>query len=190
MKKAYSKGTELRGKTLGIIGFGRIGQSVARMALGLGMHVVASDRHPGNEVVVTVPFANGQKMDFSLVTKDLATTLKEADMITLHVPGGKGGALLGAKELGMMKQGALLVNAARGGVVDEAALLQALDSGHLAGAGLDVFVNEPSPAVQVLMHPKVSVTPHIGAATEEAQDRIGEEIASIIIERAASGVKS
>ena len=129
-------------------------------------------------------------MNFNLITVDLETALKTADMVTLHVPGAKGGALLGAKELGLMKQGALLVNAARGGVVDEAALLQALDSGHIAGAGLDVFVNEPTPAIQVLMHPKVSVTPHIGAATEEAQDRIGEEIASIIIERASSGVKS
>lgn len=186
LKKAYSKGSELRGKTLGIIGFGRIGQSVARMALGLGMRVVAADRHPGHAVVVSVPFFDGQQVSFTIVTKSLDEVLAESDMVTLHIPGSKDKALLGAKELGKMKKGAYLINAARGGVVDEAALLEALNSGHLAGAGLDVFDQEPTPSIHVLMHPAISLTPHIGAATDEAQDRIGEEIAQILLNHASS----
>jgi D-3-phosphoglycerate dehydrogenase len=185
LKKAYSKGSELRGKTLGIIGFGRIGQSVARMALGLGMRVVAADRHPGNQVVISLPFYDGQSVSFTIETQTLDQVLEQSDMITLHIPGSKDKALLGAKELGKMKKGAYLINAARGGVVDEAALLEALNSGHLAGAGLDVFDQEPTPSIHVLMHPAISLTPHIGAATDEAQDRIGEEIAQILLNHAS-----
>jgi D-3-phosphoglycerate dehydrogenase len=190
LKKAYSKGTELRGKTLGIIGFGRIGQSVARMALGLGMKVVAADRHPGHQVEVTVPFFDGQSLTFSITTQTIDEVLKASDMVSLHIPGSGDKALLGAKELGKMKKGAFLVNAARGGVVDETALLEALNSGHLAGAGLDVFHQEPTPSIHVLMHPSVSLTPHIGAATEEAQDRIGEEIAQILLNHASGKAKA
>jgi D-3-phosphoglycerate dehydrogenase len=116
--------------------------------------------------------------------------LKASDMVSLHIPGSGDKALLGAKELGKMKKGAFLVNAARGGVVDETALLEALNSGHLAGAGLDVFHQEPTPSIHVLMHPSVSLTPHIGAATEEAQDRIGEEIAQILLNHASVKAKA
>jgi D-3-phosphoglycerate dehydrogenase len=126
-----------------------------------------------------VSFADGQSLTFQADLLSLAEVLSSSDFITVHV-GGKS-QVLGAAELAQMKPGSILINAARGGVVDEVALLHALDHGPLAAAGLDVFVNEPTPAVQVLMHPKVSLTPHIGAATLEAQDRIGEELADQII---------
>jgi D-3-phosphoglycerate dehydrogenase len=178
LKKAYASGIELRGKTLGIIGFGRIGRAVAQMAFGLGMRVSAFDPY-ATDGSVAVSFADGQSLSFQADLMSLAEVLNSSDFVTLHV-GGKN-QVLGAAEMAQMKPGAILINAARGGVVDEVALLHALDHGPLAGAGLDVFVDEPTPAVQVLMHPKVSLTPHIGAATLEAQDRIGEELADQII---------
>ena len=178
LKKAYASGIELRGKTLGIIGFGRIGRAVAQMAFGLGMRVSAFD--PGTaDGSVSVSFADGQSLTFQADLLSLAEVLSSSDFVTVHV-GGKS-QVLGAAELAQMKPGSILINAARGGVVDEVALLHALDHGPLAAAGLDVFVNEPTPAVQVLMHPKVSLTPHIGAATLEAQDRIGVELADQLI---------
>lgn len=182
LKKAYAKGIELQGKTIGILGFGRIGQALAKLCIGLGMRVAAYDRKPGKEVGLTLSFFDGQTASFTVVTQSLEEVLAQSDFLSIHVPGGDGQALLGERELGLMKKGAFLVNAARGGVVDEPALLQALESGHLAGAALDVFENEPAPAVQVLMHPALSLTPHIGAATEEAQDRIGLELADTLIE--------
>ncbi len=179
LKKSYAKGTELRGKILGIIGFGRIGQETAKIALGVGMKVVYSDPFMEN-ASVSIPFFDGQSVTFNLsaITKD--ELLKQSDFITLHVPAQKE-YVIGKNEFECMKDGAGIVNAARGGVIDEVALLAALDSGKLSFAGLDVFENEPTPAVQVLMHPKVSLTPHIGAATGGAQDRIGTELAEQII---------
>ena len=179
LKKAYAKGTELRGKTLGIVGFGRIGQAAAKIGIGLGMKVIAHDPFMDKASVV-VPFFNGQSLSFNIDMLTKNEVLQQADFVTLHVPAQKE-FVIGEAEFNMMKDGAGLVNAARGGVVDEVALLKALDSGKLAFAGVDTFENEPKPAVQVLMHPKVSLTPHIGAATTQAQQRIGSELAAQII---------
>lgn len=178
LKKAYGKGSELRGKTLGIIGFGRIGRAVAKMGYGLGMTIYAHDPHV-TDASFEVHFADGQSIKTAATMVDLPTLLSDSDMVSIHI-GGKA-EVLGAAELAQMKKGAFLVNAARGGVVNEVALLDSLNEGHLAAAALDVFVNEPSPAMQVLMHEKLSLSPHIGAATEEAQDRIGVELAEQII---------
>ena len=179
LKKAYTKGVELRGKTIGIIGFGRIGQEVAKMALGLGMRVLAVDNF-AEKVNLKVEFFNGQSVDFEIKTQSKEEALKEADFVTLHVPAQKE-FVIGQKEFDLMKNGAALVNCARGGVVDEEALLKALDRGKLAFAGLDVFINEPTPAKSILSHPKISLTPHTGASTNEAQDRIGISLAEQII---------
>ena len=179
LKKAYAKGTELRGKTLGVIGFGRIGQATAKMALGLGMKVIAFDPFM-EKTTVSLSFFDGQTVDFEIKTVSKETVLKESDFITLHVPAQKE-FVIGEAELNMMKEGAALINAARGGVVNEVALVAALDSNKLSFAGLDTFENEPTPAVQILMNSKISLTPHIGAATNQAQDRIGSELATQII---------
>jgi len=181
LKKAYAKGQELRGKTIGILGFGRIGRAVARMAYGLGMKVIAHDPHV-TDSSFDVVFADGQKLTTRASMHPLNEMLAQSDIVTVHI-GGKA-EVLGATELASMKPGAFLVNAARGGVVNEVALLDALNDGYLAGAALDVFVNEPTPAMQVLMHEKLSLSPHIGAATEEAQDRIGVELAEQILAQA------
>ncbi len=179
LKKAYAKGTELRGKTIGIIGFGRIGQETAKIALGVGMKVIYSDPFM-EKATVDVAFFDGQSVSFNLSSISKEQLLKEADFISLHVPAQKE-YVIGRTEFAAMKDGAAIVNAARGGVIDEVALVEALDSGKLSFAGLDVFENEPTPAVKVLMNPKVSLTPHIGAATGGAQDRIGTELAEQII---------
>ena len=179
LKKAYAKGTELRGKTLGVIGFGRIGQATAKIGLGLGMKVIAHDPFM-QKANVTVPFFDGQSVTFNIDIESKETVLKEADFLSLHVPAQKE-FVIGAAEIELMKEGAGLVNAARGGVVDEVAMVEALKSGKLGFAGIDTFENEPTPAVQVLMTPNVSLTPHIGAATTQAQKRIGSELATQII---------
>jgi len=179
LKKAYAKGTELRGKTLGVIGFGRIGQATAKMALGLGMKVIAFDPFL-EKTTLSLAFHDGQTVDFEIKTVSKETVLKESDFITLHVPAQKD-FVIGEAEFELMKDGSALINAARGGVVNEVALVAALDANKLAFAGLDTFENEPTPAVQILMNPKISLTPHIGAATNQAQDRIGSELASQII---------
>ena len=179
LKKAYAKGTELRGKTLGVIGFGRIGQATAKIGLGLGMKVIAHDPFM-EKAAVTVPFFDGQSLTFDIDIETKETVLKEADFLSLHVPAQKE-FVIGAAEIELMKDGAGLVNAARGGVVDEVAMVEALKSGKLGFAGVDTFENEPTPAVQVLMTPNVSLTPHIGAATTQAQKRIGSELATQII---------
>lgn len=179
LKKAYAKGTELRGKTLGVIGFGRIGQATAKIGLGLGMKVIAHDPFM-EKAAVTVPFFDNQSLTFDIDIESKETVLKEADFLSLHVPAQKE-FVIGAAEIELMKDGAGLVNAARGGVVDEVAMVEALKSGKLGFAGVDTFENEPTPAVQVLMTPNVSLTPHIGAATTQAQKRIGSELATQII---------
>ena len=180
LKKAYAKGIELRGKTIGIIGFGRIGQEVAKIALGVGMRVIAADKFM-ETATVQIALFDGQTVDVDIKIQSQESLLVESDFVSLHVPAQKD-YVIGANEFNQMKDGAAIVNAARGGVIDEVALLKALDSGKLSFAGLDTFEEEPKPAMQVLMHPKVSLTPHIGAATGEAQDRIGEELAQQIAE--------
>lgn len=182
MKKAFAGGMELRGRTLGIVGFGRIGQALAKLAIGAGMEVVFSDMH-NDDIDVAIEFFDGQSLSFTCKNVGLDGVLAQSDFISLHVPGGD---LIGAAEIAKMKDGVFLLNAARGGVINEEALLDALESGKVAGAGLDVFKNEPTPAVKVLMNGKVSLTPHIGAATGEAQDRIGTELAAHIDSLAAS----
>ena len=179
LKKNYEKGIELRGKTIGIVGIGRIGQEVAKIAFGLGMNVKAADAFLEN-VEITLDFPNNQSVSIPVKTEPLENVLNESDFVTLHVPAQKNGALLGKEEFAKMKDGVAVVNCARGGVIDEEALIEALDSGKVSFAGLDVFVNEPTPSEKVLSHPKISLTPHIGAATQEAQDRIGTELAAQI----------
>lgn len=183
LKKAYGKGVELRGKTLGIIGFGRIGQSLASYAIGAGMKVIAVGRNNAT-VQVTLPEIPGAGvLQVPVeVTNDMAAVLGQMDYISLHVPKqADGSAVFGTKEFAMMKDGVRIVNAARGGVIDEDALLVALNEGKIAAVGLDVYENEPNPRKDLLNHPKIATTPHIGAATVEAQDRIGEELAELII---------
>lgn len=180
LKKAYAGGKELGGKTLGIIGFGRIGQAVAKRAIGLGMNVIAHDKFT-KEANITLNFYNGEKKTFSIVTTSLEEVLKNSDFVTLHIPKTDDKAVIGAEEIGLMKTGAGIINTSRGGLIDEDALMFALDKGKLEYAGLDVFVNEPKPSIHLLMHNSISLTPHIGAATQEAQDRIGVELAEKII---------
>ena len=175
LKKSYEKGLELRGKTIGIVGLGRIGQEVARIALGLGMKVIASDLMI-DKTSIRLDFYNNQYIDIEIVTEPFEEVIKKADFITLHVPAQKS-AIIGKEEIAKMKDGVALINCARGGVIDEEALIEALDAGKVSFAGLDVFVNEPTPSEKILTHPKISLTPHTGASTLEAQDRIGEELA-------------
>jgi len=181
LKKKYGKGFELRGKTLGIVGFGRIGKSLATYALGAGMKVLCYDVFDIDTRVALSIEGHG-RIEVEVKKVDMDTILRESDAISVHVPKqNDGAAVIGKRELGMMKKGSILVNASRGGVVDEDALLEALNSGHLAGAALDVFENEPNPREDLLKHDKIATTPHIGAATVEAQDRIGVELADLII---------
>ncbi|MCL4159386.1 UNVERIFIED_CONTAM: hypothetical protein GTU68_021300 [Idotea baltica] len=167
LKKAYSKGYQLRGKTLGVIGFGRIGQETARIGLALGMNVMPVD------IFI-------DEADIEVETYDMDEMLAKADMISLHVPFA-GKALVGKEEIAKAKDGVVIINAARGGTVDEDALLEGLESGKVGAAGLDVFEDEPNPKKALLQHPRVSVTPHIGASTAEAQSNIGLELADKII---------
>ncbi|MBP1840852.1 D-2-hydroxyacid dehydrogenase [Formosa algae] len=178
LKKAYAKGTELKGKTLGVLGFGRIGQATAKVALGAGMKVVAFDPFL-DKADLELEFFDGQKVSFEIKTISKEDVLKQADFLTLHVP-AQDGYVIGEAELNSMKDGAIIVNAARGGVVDEIALVKAIESGKISRAALDVFEKEPQPEMGLLMNPSLSLTPHTGAATNEAQDRIGTELAQQI----------
>jgi D-3-phosphoglycerate dehydrogenase len=179
LKKAFSQGIELRGKTLGIIGFGSIGKEVAKIAIGLGMNVIAADTEI-EEATIELTFFNQQKMAFEIKTQSLEALLKTSDFITLHIPAQES-YTLSEKEFGKMKNGVGIVNTARGGVLNEVDLVNAIESGKVQFAGLDVFESEPTPEIQLLMNPEVSLSPHIGAATKEAQDRIGTELATQII---------
>ncbi|MEZ4857819.1 MAG: D-2-hydroxyacid dehydrogenase [Flavobacteriaceae bacterium] len=179
LKKNYAKGIELRGKTIGIIGFGRIGREVAKIALGCGMKVIYSDSFV-ETAEISLEFYDGQKVSFSLKTQSLDSLLSESDFISLHVPKQKE-YIIGTSEISKMKDGAAIINAARGGIIDEVALIEALENKKLSFAALDVFENEPTPEIKILMNSKISLSPHIGAATLEAQDRIGTELATQII---------
>ncbi|WP_242118728.1 D-2-hydroxyacid dehydrogenase [Aestuariivivens sediminicola] len=179
LKKAYAKGIELKGKTLGVLGFGRIGQATAKVALGAGMKVVAFDPFL-DKARLELEFFDGQKVAFDIETISKEAVLKQADFITLHVPAQKE-YVIDEAEFKLMKDGVILANAARGGVVNEVALVKAIESGKVAGAALDVFEKEPRPEIQLLMNASLSLTPHTGAATNEAQDRIGTELASQIV---------
>jgi D-3-phosphoglycerate dehydrogenase / 2-oxoglutarate reductase len=177
LKKKFSSGLELRGKSLGIIGFGRIGQSLGRIGLGCGMKVIASDPYI-SEAEIEVDVYQKSPIKVKINTIPMDELLETSDIISVHVPGGK---LIGEAEIKKMKKGVFLVNASRGGVIDEAALLKGLENGTVAMAGLDVFENEPTPNPALLSHPRIIATPHIGASTAEAQERIGIELAEKII---------
>jgi D-3-phosphoglycerate dehydrogenase len=182
LKKQYSKGVQLRGKTLGIVGFGRIGQEVARLALGLGMRVVATDLYDNTvNIDLNTPDVDNISFSIRIETVSFERVLAESDYITIHVPSSDQ-PVLGANELKKLKDGVFLVNTSRGGTIEESALLEALNAGKVAGAALDVFVNEPNPNESLLNHPKISVSPHIGASTLEAQRNIGLELADAFIE--------
>ena len=168
-KKQY-KGTELAGKTLGIVGIGRIGTSLAKKADALGMKVIAYDCY---EHQCPAGVADAESME---------ELLRDADYVSLHIPAPEEGYVIGEKELGLMKESAYLINAARGGVVDEAALLKALEAGTIAGAAVDVWEKEPTDNVELPSHDKVSCTPHLGASSYEAQTRIGEEVQDVLSE--------
>ncbi len=181
LKKKYAAGTELKGKSLGIIGLGRIGKEVARIGIGFGMKVFGHDPYL-NEI--SLPFSI---MEHSFVLPipnlNLPSLLEEVDFLSLHIPTTNDGkAFIGRSELQKMKKGSAIVNSSRGGLVDEEALLEALNAGHLSFAGLDVYENEPKPSEKILSHPRISLSPHIGASTLEAQERIGKELAEIIIQ--------
>ncbi len=182
LKKKYSKGIELRGKTLGIVGFGRIGQSLAQYALGCGMKVIAFDISSGEFKTLTLDIAGTPvKVNIPYVTFD--KLLEQSDFISLHVPKqANGEAVIGAAEFAKIKKGAVLINSSRGGVIDETELIQHLNNGHIRAACLDVFTGEPTPNKQLLEHPAILATPHIGASTMEAQERIGLEIAEKVRE--------
>jgi len=181
LKKSYANGKELSGKTLGIIGFGRIGKEVAKRAIGIGMKVMAHDKFI-KEANVTINFFNGEKKSFTIETTSFKEVLAKSDFISLHVPKIGEKPVIGAEQIGMMKTGAGIINASRGGVIDETALMFALDKNKIAYAGLDVFDNEPNPSMHICMHNAISLTPHIGAATVEAQERIGTELACQIVD--------
>tara|TARA_A100001015_G_scaffold320530_1_gene447246 strand:- start:548 stop:1501 length:954 start_codon:yes stop_codon:yes gene_type:complete len=178
LKKKYSQGIELKNKNLGIIGLGKIGREVARIGFGLGMNVLAFDKFiKEKSIEVKLNDQNVYTFEINLISFD--EILKNSDFISLHVPAQKN-FLIGKVEFEKMKKGSSIINASRGGIVDEEELIRNLDNGKIKFAGLDTFENEPTPSVSILMHPKISLTPHIGAATSEAQERIGEELAKQI----------
>lgn len=179
LKKQSSKGLELMNRSIGVVGFGRIGQEVAKIALGMGMQVYAADPFV-NEISLDLNIA-GNEISVPLKTIELEDLLAKSDFVTLHVPFSGGKPIIGEKELALMKSTAIIVNASRGGVVDETALMNAIEAGNLFGAGLDVFVNEPTPDPTILGFDGISMTPHIGASTNQAQENIGTEIARKII---------
>ncbi len=176
LKKLYSNAVEIRGKTLGVIGFGGIGKEVIRMGIALGMKPMVLSTAQSNELI-TIEFFDGQSVDFAISTYDsLKEFLPEVDFLSINVPKTKS-YLIDEKELGLLKKTAIVVNTARGGVLNEEALLDALDNEKLAGAALDVFEEEPKPGMRVLMNSKISLSPHIGGSTEDAQEQIGIDLA-------------
>ncbi len=182
LKKIASEGIQLRGKTLGIIGFGRIGQESARIGIGMGMKVLATDLVVSEaDIDLNVYKSQDVSLSVRVETTSWEEVLRKSDFITLHVPGGKQ-ALIGAAEFEKMKDGVYVINTARGGTIDEDALLAALESNKVAGAGLDVFVGEPTPRKEILNHPRISVSAHVGGSTQEAQSAIGMELAEQIID--------
>ena len=178
LKKKYSKGIEMEGKVLGVIGLGRIGQETVKLGLGMGMEVVGVDPFV-SDVDVSLK-VGGHTVKVNISSIPMEDMLAKADYISLHVP-FTGAPILGTKEFDQMKDGVVVVNCARGGTIDEDALLAALESGKVRACGLDVFDNEPTPRKDLLSHPRISLTPHIGASTGEAQAKIGIELAEKVI---------
>ena len=180
LKKSYAKGTELSGKTIGIIGFGRIGQEVAKIAIGVGMNVLFYDKF-NQKADLDLKFFDGQKISFKLKSSSFEDLLKESDFITLHIPASDK-YIIDSKEISQMKKGVGILNLSRGGLLNENELLKNIETEHISFAGIDTYENEPKPSIKILMNSSISLTPHIGAATNEAQDRIGVELAEKINE--------
>jgi D-3-phosphoglycerate dehydrogenase len=180
LKKKSSQGGELLGKTIGIIGIGRIGQEVARMAFGLGMDVVAVDPFVEEaSIEINIPSVDHPVM-VKIKTTGIDTLFAQSDVITVHIPKADK-PLITSNELSKLKHGVLLINTARGGVFNEDALLEGLQSGVIGGVGLDVFTGEPTPRQDLLTHPRISLSPHIGGSTMEAQENVGKELAGLIL---------
>ena len=180
LKKSYAKGTELSGKTLGIIGFGRIGQEVAKIGIGIGMNIIFFDKL-NNEVSLTLNFFDGQSKTFNLSSSSYKDLLNSSDFITVHIPASDK-YIIDSNEFSQMKNGVGILNLSRGGILNEEELLKNIETGKVSFAGIDTFENEPKPSIKILMNSSISLTPHIGAATNEAQDRIGVELADKINE--------
>ncbi len=180
LKKKYAKGKELYGKTIGIIGFGRIGQEVAKIALGVGMKVIFNDKFIDSEEL-KLDFFDGQSISFKLKSSSFEELLKLSDYITVHIPASNK-YILGSDEFSKMKDGVGILNLSRGGIINEEELIKNIELDKISFAAIDTFENEPIPSIKLLMNSKISLTPHIGAATNEAQDRIGLELADKIKE--------
>ncbi len=181
LKKSFAGAVELQGKTLGVIGFGAIGKEVLQMGIGLGMKVKVLTRKPRTEEVM-LEFFDGQEVSFAISSEtNMETFLADVDFLSINIP-ATDGYLLDDEQFGMMKDGVFIVNTARGGVLNEVSLLNHLESGKIAGAALDVFENEPTPELALLMNPNLSLSPHVGGSTLDAQDKIGRELAEQIID--------
>jgi D-3-phosphoglycerate dehydrogenase len=178
LKKAYAKGSELSGKTIGIIGFGRIGQEVAKIGIGIGMNVIFYDKF-NKEANLKLDFFDGQNISFKLSSSSFENLLKDSDFISVHIPASDK-YLLDSNEFSQMKDGVGVLNLSRGGILNEEELIKYIETGKVSFAGIDTYENEPNPSIKVLMNSNISLTPHIGAATSEAQDRIGVELADKI----------
>ena len=181
LKKSYSNAVELEGKTLGVIGFGGIGQEVVKIGISLGMKVKVLTRKPKTETI-SLEFFDGQKVNFDITsTNNTEEFLKDLDFLSLNTP-KTAEYIIDKPQFEKMKDGIFIVNTARGGVINEVSLLDAIESGKVAGAALDVFENEPQPELTLLMNPALSLTPHLGGNTLDAQEKIGTELASQILE--------
>lgn len=181
MKKSFSNAHELSGKTLGVIGFGSIGQEVVKMGISLGMKIKVLTRKPRTETI-SLRFFDSQTVNFDITsTNDTEAFLKEVDFISINTP-KTNEYIIDSHQFEMMKDGVYIVNTARGGVINEVTLLDYIESGKVAGAALDVFETEPTPELILLMNPNLSLTPHLGGNTIDAQEKIGVELAEQIIE--------
>ena len=178
LKKSYAKGTELAGKTIGIIGFGRIGQEVAKIGIGVGMDVIFHDKF-NDQTEIKLNFFDGQNLSFRLDSSSFDDVLSKSDFITIHIPASDK-YIIDTNEFKKMKEGSGILNLSRGGIINEEELIKNIDSGKISFAAIDTFEGEPNPSIKILMNPNISLTPHIGAATNEAQDRIGIELADKI----------
>jgi D-3-phosphoglycerate dehydrogenase len=180
MKKSFSNAYELSGKTLGVIGFGSIGQEVAKIGISLGMKVKVLTRKPQTEIL-SLNFFDGQSVKFEITSSnDMDAFLKEADFISINTP-QTNEYIIDTPQFEKMKDGVYIVNTARGGVLNEVALIDFIESEKVAGAALDVFENEPNPELPLLMNPALSLSPHVGGNTVDAQEKIGLELAEQII---------
>ena len=179
LRKQFSTGTELKGKTLGIIGLGNIGKEVAKIAIGIGMKVIATSSSIKKEVI-NLSFYNGTSVAFEIETQSLESLLKESDFITIHTP-YQGAVLIGKQEIELMKTGVGIINTSQGGTLDEIALINAIETEKVKYAALDVYETEPKPEIQLLMNPELSLTPHIGGKTIDSNYKVEKEIINQLV---------